>query len=144
MKYFLVCLMAGMLSVMVAYHAFADTGVSISLTTTVTGGSSGGGTGIDVGSGGTPLTWEDAFPQLKQQPQSSSPYIPPQQPYVPLPETTHSTVLQGSNAQMPQESESPQPLNGAIVAGIVFGSIAIGLIVWGIYTLINRRRDEYE
>jgi hypothetical protein len=120
---------------------YATDNITTNLTTYVYQSSSGG---FDVGGGGSSLTWEDVFPQLRQQPQSSSPYIPPQQTYIPLPETTHSTVLQGSTQIAQDASESSEPLNGAIVAAIVFGSIAIGLIVWGIYTLVNRRRNENE
>ena len=117
---------------------YATDNITTSLTTYVYQSSSGG---FDIGGGGSSLTWEDAFPQLRQQPQSSSSYIPPQQTYIPLPETTHSNVLQGSTQATQSTLESPQPLSGAVVAAIVFGSIAIGLIVWGIYTLVNRRRN---
>lgn len=143
MKYILSIALAGLLSAMVAIPALADSGVTISLTTTITG-SGGSSGGFDVGGGGSSLTWESQFPQLKQQPQSSSPYIPPEIPYVPLPETTHSTVLQNSQTNPQQTQENPQPLSGAVVAGIVFGSIAIGLIVWVIYYLVNKRRNNYE
>ena len=132
----ILCLMAFLPS-----GVYATDNITTNLTTYVYQSSSGG---FDVGGGGSSLTWEDVFPQLRQQPQSSSPYIPPQQTYIPLPETTHSTVLQGSAQITQTASDNMQPLNGAIVAAIVFGSIAIGLIVWGIYTLINRRRNDYE
>ncbi len=144
MKYLLSIALAGLLSAMVAIPALADSGVTISLTTTITGGGGGSSGGFDVGGGGSSLTLESQFPQLKQQPQSSSPYIPPEIPYIPLPQTTHSTVLQNGQTNTQQTQETPQPLNGAVVAGIVFGSIAIGLIVWGIYYLINKRRNNYE
>jgi len=134
MRYFIVViLLAGLL--FYSAPAFADSGVSISLTTTVIGSSGGSGDNGYVGSRG-PSSFVDVTSQL---PQSSSSYMPPQQPtYIPLPTPSLSTSTVSPPKTPPISSPSTsQPFDWLPCIVVLSAAVLIGFIVWW----LSRRRS---
>lgn len=136
-KYIIVAI--GLLSLWIAIPAIADTGVSVTATTIIIGDGSGSGSGGSFDSGGShPYTspdWVSIFPSMNQ-PQSSSPYIAPQQTYIPLPNpplapmTTESITPYQSPAAIAQEKSNVTSFDWLILLFIVLGACGIGFVVW--------------
>jgi hypothetical protein len=119
--------------------------VTIDTTVTVTGGNGGGGGGW--GSNGpvpyAPPDWLKIFPQMNQ-PQSSSPVDnrpvqnnPPI--FIPTIEKT-STVPSDATTLVYTPVETTPAMDKAVWAGILFWAIVIGLGVWGLSWLVDRKR----
>ena len=123
----------------------ADTGsgVSIPLTVTVTGG---GGVVIPPGDGPHPYTnpdWTSLFPSMNQPQSSASSYTAPQQTYIPIPEPARvATSAAPTDSTTPAISpiKTTPEMDRAVWAGIAFWAIAIGLFVWLLSWLVDRRR----
>jgi len=118
--------------------SFADSGVTIDTTVTVTGGSDGGG-GFDPGNGPVPYTppnWASIFPSMNQQPQSSSPYIPVVQQPIPIPPVI--IAPQGTYTPLPTPVQYPTENKDTMVYVFIgLGAILIGLII---YLLLPEQR----
>ncbi len=139
LKYILI--LVGSLSLGVAtLPAYADTGVGVSveLTTVITGGSGGG-------SGG----WYYNPPQQQQTqvvtsiPQSSSPYIPPVQQLVNIPPVNNQVASPQSSEQVPSPvvAESSNS-NIAQIAWVGFWAllIALAIVVFWVWRDWKKRR----
>lgn len=130
MKYLIVLVLAVSLSLGVAIPAFADSGVSVTLTTTVTGGPGGI---IPPSNGSVPYTppnWASIFPSMNQ-PQSSSPsYTPVVQQPVPIP----PVILEPQSTYVPPATPVQEPRDGSkdnmVYIFIGLGAILIGLIIY--------------
>lgn len=127
MKYLLiVAIMAGAL--LCSVPAYADAGVSVTLTTTVV--SNGGVTPFDSDSHPyTPPNWASVFPSMNQ-PQSSSPsYVPPVQQPVYIP----PVILEPQKNYVPPVTPIQEPTRGSDTMIYIFiglGAILIGLILY--------------
>ena len=111
--------------------AFADAGVSIPLTTVVTGGGSGGGGSYG---GGTSYT----IPPVLTQPRSGSSYIPPVQQPIALP--TPSVALQQSESVTTTDNlvKEEFKIDWFLIACLVtIFAAATGIII----IMIKRRRQ---
>ena len=128
--------------------SFADAGVTIDTTVTVIGGSSGGGGFIPPSNGPVPYKppdWSKIFPSMNQ-PQSSSPMDnrPVQNnPPIFIP-TIAKTVATPSDTTTPVYTpvETTPAMDKAVWAGILFWAIIIGLVVWGLSWVVDKRREK--
>lgn len=142
MKYLLI--IAGLLLFLLgaAGSAQADTGVTVTTTITITGsggGSSGGNWDYNDPVPYSPPNWASIFPSMNQQPQSSSPYMPPQQTYVPIPLPSTTYAEPGNSQPVVAPAPVPAPaekFDWMVLVYIMGGATAVGLIVW----LIARQR----
>jgi hypothetical protein len=151
MKYLILSvILVGLLSFVGAIPTFADTGagVSVTLTTIITGGSSGGDGGT-YGWGSYPVytTLENqgqATQPVETTPQSSSPYIPPQQTWIPIPDPPLLPKEDVSTKTPTTVVEEKPQFSMAVMAGIAFWSIIIGIGVWLLWWFLNRRKSKNE
>jgi hypothetical protein len=137
MQYLIALVLAVSLSFGVAIlPSFADSGVSVTLTTTVVGNGGGGSGGFDPGDGPVPYTppnWGAQFPSIGTQPQSSAPsdsrtiqqnppiYIPPV-----VPQSNSYTPLPITPVQEPSDSSK----DNMVYVFIGLAAILIGLILY--------------
>ncbi len=152
MKYLVLSLiLVGLLSFVRAIPTFADTGagVSVTLTTTITGGSSGGD-GVYTGGWSSYPTYttlevqEQTTQPVVTVPQSSSPYIPPQQTWIPIPDPPLLPKEDVSTKTSVTAVEEKPQFSMAVIAGIAFWSIIIGMGVWLLWWFLNRRKSNNE
>jgi hypothetical protein len=145
MKYLI--LMGLLLFIGVAVPAQADSGIAITATTIITGGS---GSGVPFDSGGSypnsMPNWALIFPSMNQ-PQSSSTspsYIPVQQP-VELPPIIdpQSTPYTPAVPETPVTPANPVSKMDWIVLFIIIGAAGlIGLVVWIISNIVDSYRED--
>lgn len=157
MRYLILGLiLAGLPSFVGATPAFADAGagVSVTLTTIVTGGSSnggsigGGGEYIDYGGGVIPnMSTDDTITNMKKY---WLPPIPDEKPVV-APEQEWKPII--DQPLLPKETENLPPvtvveetpkLSMASIAGIAFWVIIIGIAAWLLWMLLGRRKVNKE
>jgi hypothetical protein len=128
----------------------AGASANVSLTTTVvSGGGDGGGGGFDSGDSisYTPPNWAAMFPSMNQ-PQSSSPVdnrpVATNPPiYIP-PVVATSTAPPTSTTSAVTPVPTTPAMDRAVWAGIAFWAIIIGLFVWGLSWLVDRRRKQVQ
>jgi len=143
----IVLAIGGALLLCSASPTLADAGVTIDTTVTVTGGGGGGGF-IPPSNGSFPYVppdWSKIFPQMNQ-PQSSSPMDnrPVQtNPPIFIP-TIAKTVATPSDTTTPVYTpvETTPAMDKAVWAGILFWAIIIGLVVWGLSWVVDKRREK--
>lgn len=125
----------------------ADSGVTIDTSVTVTGGGGGGGGFVPPSNGSVPYTppnWALVFPSMNQPQSSASSYTPPQQTYIPIP-TPARVVVSATPPSVPTTPvynpvKTTPEMDKAVIAGIAFWAIMIGLFVWLLSWLVDRRR----
>ena len=126
---------------------FADTGagVSIPLTVTIT---DGGGGFIPPSNGPVPYKppdWSSIFPSMNQPQSSATGDTRPVQnnPPVFIP-TIAKTVATPSESTTPVYTpvETTPAMDKAVWAGILFWAIIIGLVVWGLSWVVDKRREK--
>lgn len=132
MKYFL-AIVVGVLSLLTVAPAFADAGVAVTLTTTVTGGGSSGGGSFGSGDSlpnSTP-DWTKIFPSMTQSSSpSTSTFIPPsQQPVIvpPVMDTSHNNYVAPSPTPVSNEDKDSDI---KILAFIGLGAIILAIILY--------------
>jgi hypothetical protein len=121
----------------------------IVLTTIVTGGGSSGGSGGGSWGGDSqsvpysPPDWESIFPSMVETPSSSAVDNRPvdSNPTIYNPPISQQTSSITFTEPTPvQQEQSPPTMSMAVWAGIAFWSIVVGLVVWGLSWLVDRRR----
>lgn len=128
--------------------SFADSGVTIDTSVTVTGG---GGGWLPPGDGPHPYTppnWALVFPSMNQPQSSASSYTPPQQTYIPIP-TPARVVVSATPPSVPTTPvytpvKTTPEMDKAVIAGIAFWAIVISLFVWLLSWLVDRRRKQVQ
>ena len=135
---------------MLPIPCFADTGTGVSLPLTVTV-TDGGGV---VGSGAwfasrvvpyLPPDWSSIFPSMNQPQSSATGDTRPVQtnPPIPIP-TIAKTVATPSESTTPVYTpvETTPAMDKAVWAGILFWAIIIGLVVWGLSWVVDKKREK--
>jgi len=140
MRYLLLSLViAGTL--LMGTPCFADTGVGISipLTVTVTGGSSGGG-GTYYG-GGTPYV-DPVRPFIDTTPQSSgSSYTPPQQTYIPVPEPSKVVTVVTPYPIAPNQPLIPGQDTGFTTNLVIIVLLVLSFLIFGFLWYRKSKRN---
>lgn len=124
---------------------------NITLTTNVVGNDGGGGGWIPPSSGSVPYTppdWASMFPSMNEQP---PPVLIDDRPvqinptiYIPPVVGESSIILSDTTTLVTTPVQPSSEMSKAVWAGIVFWAIIIGLGVWGLSWIADKRRKKVQ